>query len=63
MDESSSVSYIILKPNEICPYKSKCDFSEKPARCHGTLERDNEFVCDLDKLRIIYQSDQGRPID
>ena len=63
MNESSSVSHFILKPNEICPYKNACDFSKKPSRCYGTVERDKEFVCNLDKLRILYQSDQDRPID
>jgi len=49
-------SYIILKPNEICPYTDVCPFLDNLKMCGGASERNNEFICNLEKLRSIYES-------
>jgi hypothetical protein len=58
MDKHLHFSQIILKKHEICPYAEECDFRETPERCYGAVDRDNEFVCNLDVLRMMYQSNQ-----
>ena len=65
MDESSRISYIILKPNQICPYKDKCHFNRNSEfeKCSGAVTRANKFVCYLDELRLMYESDDTKPID
>ena len=60
MKEFLRVSRVMLKSKEICPYKDSCCFNEKPEMCYGALERDNQFVCNLDKLEFMYdRSMQG----
>lgn len=63
MKEFARVSRIILGPREICPYKNTCCFNGTTEKCYGALGRDNEFVCHLDKLRLMYnQRIQGELI-
>ena len=65
MDEYLHISHIILKPNQICPYKDKCHFNRNSEleKCSGTVKRGNKFVCYLDELRLMYQSDNTEGID
>jgi hypothetical protein len=65
MGESPPVRYIILKPNEICPYKDECDFHRNVEleMCFGTIERVSSFVCRLDKLKLLYKSDGTKARD
>jgi len=62
MDETPRVSCLILKQNEVCSHKSTCPFNTGTERCYGSLERDNEFICHLDELRLMYHSrDKNTP--
>lgn len=65
MDESSLILHIILKPNQICPYKDKCHFHRDSELeiCFGTVKRANKFVCHLDELRLMNESDDTKAID
>ena len=54
MDETPSVSCLILKQNEVCSHRSTCPFNTGAERCYGSLKRDNEFICNLDELRLMY---------
>ena len=56
MRNLSVVSRIILKDNAICPYKDICPFNKDIERCYGALERENDFVCNLDELRLMFLS-------
>jgi hypothetical protein len=65
MDEYLHISHIILEPNQICPYKNECNFNRNSEleKCSGTVKRANKFVCYLDELRLMYQSDETKGID
>ena len=52
------VSQIRLKPNDVCPYKNICPYNKTPEHCYGTFERNNEFICDLKKLKLIYRNQE-----
>ena len=54
MDATRGVSCVILKQNEVCPYESMCPFNTRAERCYGSLKRDNEFICNLDELKLMY---------
>jgi hypothetical protein len=54
--EFPNISGVTLKPKEICPYKDTCCFNMKSERCYGTLERNNQFVCDLDRLKLMHDN-------
>lgn len=53
MKELPSISSFTLKPKEICPYKDTCCFNKGSERCYGTIERNNQFVCNLSKLKLM----------
>ena len=55
----SHVSNIKLEPSEVCPYKNICDYNNTFEKCYGALRRNNEFICDLDKLRLMYRYQDG----
>ena len=65
MGESPPVRYIILKPNEICPYKDECDFHRNVEfeMCFCTVERASSFVCRLDELKLVYKSEDTKDRD
>jgi len=50
------ISYIHLEPNNICLYRDVCKFNRKPEQCYGARERNNEFTCNLVKLRTMYKN-------
>ena len=59
MDESSPILPIILRPNQICPYSDKCAFhrDSELEKCFGTVKRANKFICYIDELSLMYESD------
>jgi hypothetical protein len=65
MDESSPILHIILKPSQICPYKDKCHLyrDSELEICFGTVKRASKFVCRLDDLRLMYESEDTKAID
>ena len=54
MKEMPTALCITLKANEICSLKDACEFTSHSETCHGTLERDGKFICDLKELRSMY---------
>jgi hypothetical protein len=54
MKELPVASCITLEANEICSYKDVCDFNNGSETCHGSLERDGRFICNLEELRSMY---------
>ena len=54
MDGIQSFSRLILNPDEQCPHRNNCPFNARPESCYGSLKRDNEFICNLDELRLQY---------
>jgi hypothetical protein len=62
MDQTPNVSCLILKQDEVCPYESMCPFNTGAEKCYGSLERDNEFICNLDELRLMYSIRHKNPL-
>jgi hypothetical protein len=56
VEDFASVTQIRLKPNDVCPYKNICCYNRRPDHCYGSFERNNEFICDLEKLRLMYRN-------
>lgn len=55
-----SISRIVLKSNELCPYGDICPFNNRFDNCYGASERDKEFICDLDKLKLMHKYENVR---
>ena len=56
VEDFAYVTQIRLKPNDACPYKNICSYNRTPDNCSGSFERNNEFICDLEKLRLMYRN-------
>jgi hypothetical protein len=56
VNDFAHTSRIILRKGEICVFKDKCPFNTSSHRCHGTVERNNDFVCNLRQLKSMYKT-------
>jgi hypothetical protein len=56
VNDFSLTSRIILRRDEICLFKDICPFNTSYHRCYGTVERNNDFVCDLKNLKSMYKT-------
>lgn len=52
----ANTSLIILRQDEICLFKDMCPFNTRPDRCHGAVERKNDFVCNLKQMKSMHKS-------
>ena len=59
VEDYASVTQIHLKPNDVCPYKEICCYNKRPDHCYGSFERNNEFICDLEKLRLMFKNNKN----
>ena len=56
VNDFSQISRIILRRDEICVFKDICPFNTSSHRCHRTVERNNDFVCNLKQLKSMHKS-------
>jgi hypothetical protein len=56
VNDFTHTSRIILRWNEICVFQDICPFSNSTHRCHGTLRRNNDFLCNLKQLKAMHKS-------
>jgi hypothetical protein len=56
VNDFAHTSRIILKWDDICVFKDMCPFNTSSHRCHGTVARNNDFVCNLQQLKSMHKS-------
>ena len=56
VNDLAHTSRIILRRGDICVFKDICPFNTSSHRCHGTVERNNDFVCNLKQLKSMHKS-------
>jgi hypothetical protein len=56
-DDFTHTSKITLRRDEICVFKDICPFNTTSHWCHGAVERNNDFVCNLKQLKSMHKSE------